>query len=129
MAFKLDFLGAKINELLHKIDNLNPDDFGKIDTIKVNGTPQTITEKAVDITVPTTASDVGALPNTIVIPTNNNQLTNGAGYITSAGSCSSATYALYSAADGSTDVCLRNTALYPTDTTPPVNGRIYWTYK
>ena len=42
MAFKLDFLGAKINELLHKIDNLDPDDFGKIDIIKVNGTPQTI---------------------------------------------------------------------------------------
>ena len=39
---------------------------GKIDKIKVNGTEQTITNKAVDITV----------------PTNNNQLTNGAGYIT-----------------------------------------------
>lgn len=39
----------------------------KIETIKVNGTAQTITSKAVDITV----------------PTNNNQLTNGAGYITS----------------------------------------------
>ena len=38
-----------------------------IDTIKVNGTAQTITSKAVDITV----------------PTNNNQLTNGAGYQTS----------------------------------------------
>lgn len=38
----------------------------KIDTIKVNGTTQTITSKVVDITV----------------PTNNNQLTNGAGYIT-----------------------------------------------
>lgn len=39
---------------------------GKIDTIKVNGTAQAIVDKAVDITV----------------PTNNNQLTNGAGYIT-----------------------------------------------
>lgn len=39
-----------------------------IDTIKVNGTAQTVTSKAVDITV----------------PTNNNQLTNGAGYQTSA---------------------------------------------
>ena len=37
-----------------------------IDTIKVNGTAQTITSKTVDITV----------------PTNNNQLTNGAGYQT-----------------------------------------------
>lgn len=39
---------------------------GKIDKIKVNGTEQTITNKEVDITV----------------PTNNNQLTNGAGYQT-----------------------------------------------
>ena len=38
---------------------------GKIDTIKVNGATQPITNKEVDITV----------------PTNNNQLTNGAGYI------------------------------------------------
>lgn len=38
---------------------------GKIDKIKVNGTQQTITNKSVDITV----------------PTNNNQLINGAGYI------------------------------------------------
>lgn len=37
-----------------------------IDTIKVNGTTQTVTNKQVNITV----------------PTNNNQLTNGAGYIT-----------------------------------------------
>ena len=41
---------------------------GKIDTIEVNGTPQTITNKTVDIEVPTDTSD----------------LTNGAGYITSA---------------------------------------------
>lgn len=40
---------------------------GKIDTIEVNGTPQTITNKTVDIAVPTDTSD----------------LTNGAGYITS----------------------------------------------
>ena len=39
---------------------------GKINTIKVNGATQPITNKEVDITV----------------PTNNNQLTNGAGYIT-----------------------------------------------
>ena len=31
---------------------------GKIDTIKVNGTAQTITQKAVDITVPTKLSDL-----------------------------------------------------------------------
>lgn len=34
------------------------DNGGKIDTIKVNGTTQTITNKAVDITVPTKASDL-----------------------------------------------------------------------
>ena len=39
---------------------------GKIDTIKVNGTAQTVTNKTVSLT----------------IPTNNNQLTNGAGYQT-----------------------------------------------
>lgn len=39
---------------------------GKIDVIQVNGTPQTITSKTVNIAV----------------PTNNNQLTNGAGYQT-----------------------------------------------
>lgn len=34
------------------------DNGGKIDTIKVNGTTQTITNKAVDITVPTKTSDL-----------------------------------------------------------------------
>lgn len=43
------------------------DNGGKIDVIQVNGTPQTITNKTVNIAV----------------PTNNNQLTNGAGYQTS----------------------------------------------
>lgn len=38
-----------------------------IETIKVNGTSQTVTNKAVDITVPTTAADVGALPDTTTI--------------------------------------------------------------
>lgn len=106
----------------------------KIETIKVNGTAQTITSKAVDITVPTSTSDLtnnsnfvsdanyvhtdsnftsaektklsgietGAQVNkiesikvngtaqtitskgvNITVPTNNNQLTNGAGYQTS----------------------------------------------
>ena len=35
-----------------------------IESIKVNGTAQTITAKAVDIAVPTTAADVDALPDT-----------------------------------------------------------------
>lgn len=50
-------------------NSTNPNGYqaNKIETIKVNGTAQTITSKAVDISV----------------PTNNNQLTNGAGYITS----------------------------------------------
>ena len=37
---------------------------GKIDSISVNGTPQIIQNKNVNITVPVTATDVGALPNT-----------------------------------------------------------------
>lgn len=51
-------------------NNTNPSGYqaNVIETIKVNGTAQTVTSKAVDITV----------------PTNNNQLTNGAGYITNA---------------------------------------------
>lgn len=36
----------------------------KIDSIKVNGTAQTISSKAVNITVPTSASDINAVPNT-----------------------------------------------------------------
>ena len=93
---------------------------GKIDTIEVNGTPQTITNKTVDITVPTDTSDLtngagyitsSSLPTVndatltiqkngttvetftansgsnktanITVPTDTNDLTNGAGYITS----------------------------------------------
>ena len=52
------------NALKTKVEN---SDANVIETIKVNGTEQTVTSKAVDITV----------------PTNNNQLTNGAGYQTS----------------------------------------------
>lgn len=86
---------------------------GKIDSISVNGAAQTITNKNVDIPIPTKVSalinDAGYLTsftetdptvpawaktavkpsytyseilNTPTIPTNNNQLTNGAGYIT-----------------------------------------------
>ena len=93
---------------------------GKIDTIKVNGTAQTITNKTVDIAVPTDTSDLtngagyitsSSLPTVndatltiqkngttvetftansssnktanITVPTDTNDLTNGAGYITS----------------------------------------------
>lgn len=53
--------------LKNKLDNIaSGAEVNAINTIKVNGTAQTITSKAVDITV----------------PTNNNQLTNGAGYQT-----------------------------------------------
>lgn len=40
-----------------------------IETIKVNNTTLTPSSKTVNITVPTQASDIGALPNTTVIPT------------------------------------------------------------
>jgi len=93
---------------------------GKIDTIEVNGTPQTITNKTVDLSVPTKTSDItndsgyitsASLPTVndatltiqkngttvqtftansgsnktanITVPTDTNDLTNGAGYITS----------------------------------------------
>lgn len=55
--------------LKNKLDNISSGaEVNAIDTIKVNDTAQTITNKTVNITV----------------PTNNNQLTNGAGYQTSA---------------------------------------------
>lgn len=66
----------------------------KIDTIKVNGTAQTITAKAVDITVPTATSDItndsGYITEDALqgyakedaIPTTVSQLENDAGYIT-----------------------------------------------
>ena len=53
--------------LKNKLDGISAGaEVNAINTIKINGTSQTITSKAVDITV----------------PTNNNQLTNGAGYQT-----------------------------------------------
>lgn len=67
---------------------------GKIDTIKVNGTAQTITDKAVDITVPTatsaltndsgyiTADALQGYAKEDAIPTTVSQLENDAGYIT-----------------------------------------------
>ena len=42
-----------------------------------------------------TSGSYNDLSNKPTIPTNNNQLTNGAGYITSSGSCASATYSGY----------------------------------
>ena len=70
-------LPTKVSELTNDGDGTTGSKFateayvntngGKIDKIKVNGTEQTITNKAVNITV----------------PTNNNQLANGAGYQTS----------------------------------------------
>lgn len=67
---------------------------GKIDTIKVNGTAQTITDKAVDITVPTatsaltndsgyiTADALQGYAKEDAIPTTVSQLENDVGYIT-----------------------------------------------
>ena len=59
---------------------------GKIDLIKVNNVDQAITNKTVNISVPTKVSDLNNDSNFATvsqIPTNNNQLTNGAGYQTS----------------------------------------------
>ncbi len=73
-----------------------------IETIKVNGTAQPITSKAVDIT----------------IPTNNNQLTNGAGYQTS----SEVNSAISSAIAGVTQFDYKIVASLPT---AGVKGTIY----
>lgn len=57
-----------------------------IETVKVNGTALTPVNKAVDVEVPTTVaelSDASSYALAANIPTNNNQLTNGAGYQTS----------------------------------------------
>ena len=82
---------------------------GKIDKIKVNGTEQTITNKAVDITV----------------PTNTNQLTNGAGFITGINS-SDVTTAL-----GYTPYNSTNPSGYQTssDVETAINTKISSTYK
>ena len=133
---------------------------GKIDKIKVNGTEQTITNKAVDITVPTKTSDLtndsnfavdanyvhtdnnyttaeknklsgiaaGAQVNKIesikvngtaqtitdkavdiAVPTNNNQLTNGAGYQTA----SEVQTAINSAISGITGIDFQEVASLP----------------
>lgn len=60
-----DYTTTEKNKLKNIAENAQ---VNVIESIKVNGTAQTITSKVVDIAV----------------PTNNNQLTNGAGYITSA---------------------------------------------
>lgn len=48
---------SDFNALEDKVDEIIAEG-GKIDTIKVNGTTQTITNKTVDITVPTKTSDL-----------------------------------------------------------------------
>ena len=75
---------------------------GAIDTIKVNGTTQTITNKTVDITV----------------PTNNNQLTNGAGYQTA----SDVSSAINTAIGGITSIDYQVVQALPTS---GVKGTIY----
>ena len=82
---------------------------GKIDVIKVNGTSQTITNKAVDISV----------------PTNTNQLTNGAGFITGIDSTDVTT------ALGYTPYNSTNPSGYQTssDVESAINSKISSTYK
>lgn len=59
---------------------------GKIDTIEVNGTPQTITNKTVDLSVPTKTSDItndSGYITSASLPTKTSDLTNDSGFITS----------------------------------------------
>lgn len=99
MGVRLKYIAAKIDELLTNIDNFISGDMGLTET-----------EKA------TARSNIGAsafsgnyndLSNKPAIPTNNNELTNGAGYITSAGRCAYAASAGSAPANGGTADCVR----------------------
>ena len=83
---------------------------GKIDTIKVNGVAQSIANKEVDITV----------------PTNNNQLANGAGYITASDvpvkSVNGKTGAVNLDIPTIPDNLVKYNALSPVEATTPVNA-------
>ena len=100
-----------------KLSNIDDGaDVNVIETVKVNNSALTVSNKAVNITVPTKASDIGAMPDTytapvtsvngqtgvvtFTIPTNNNQLTNGAGYQTA----SDVSSAISTALDGITGI-------------------------
>ena len=100
-----------------KLSNIDDGaDVNVIETVKVNNSALTVSNKAVNITVPTKASDIGAMPDTytapvtsvngqtgavtLTIPTNNNQLTNGAGYQTA----SDVSSAINTALDGITGI-------------------------
>lgn len=96
-----------------------------IETVKVNNSALTVSNKAVNITVPTKASDIGAMPDTytapvtsvngstgavtLTIPTNNNQLTNGAGYQTA----SDVSTAINTALNGITGISYQVVASLP----------------
>ena len=82
---------------------------GKIDTIKVNGATQPITNKEVDITV----------------PTNNNQLTNGAGYITASEAPVTSVNGQTGDVTVSTELpehLVKYDTLAPIETTTPINA-------
>lgn len=82
---------------------------GKIDTIKVNGATQSITNKEVDITV----------------PTNNNQLTNGAGYITASEAPVTSVNGQTGDVTVSTELpehLVKYDTLAPIETTTPINA-------
>ena len=82
---------------------------GKIDTIKVNGATQPITNKEVDITV----------------PTNNNQLANGAGYITASEAPVTSVNGQTGDVTVSTELpehLVKYDTLAPIETTTPINA-------
>lgn len=74
---------AKTNSIPTKVSQLENDNGYVNEGQAKNAAPvQSVNGKTGNIAI--TASDIGALPNTTTIPTNNNQLANGAGYITAA---------------------------------------------
>lgn len=74
---------AKTSSIPTKVSQLENDNGYVNESQARNAAPvQSVNGRTGNITI--AASDIGALPNTTTIPTNNNQLTNGAGYITAA---------------------------------------------
>lgn len=124
MAFKLDYLGSEINQLLTKIKNLTKSDIGlgnvgnfkAVSTVASQGLSATEQSNARANIGAGTSSFSGSyndLSNKPTIPTNTNQLTNGAGFITSSGTAAnvSGTVAVANGGTGATTAANARTNL------------------
>ena len=113
---------------------------GKIDTIKVNGTAQVISDKTVNITVPTKTSDItndsGYLTSAPVASVNSKTgvvvlTANDVGAATTSDihTAINRTNAVNVANSNYTTYMARGEALFSSETTPTVNGTIAWQYE